>query len=346
MIISTIRSLVLCATLIGHAAGAAPPAYPNTGGIGADASADRWYKQCLGVATAAPPAADLAADGPAPAACDAQALYYDAKNRPGASQADWRQVRLCAFARQDQGVLMMLYANGFGVARQPELALKYACGLGGARAEMSGRVDHLLALRSGAEPAPFDLCDDITSGYMQGVCAAIDERRHNKARGVQLDGLTKGWPPQHLDAFERARRALAAFADARGRNETDASGTARAAMAIEAESAETARFARDIAGFERGQLPRYDAARLAAADAQLNLLYRQLMARAVTPEHTITPDTTVTGNDLKLTQRAWLGYRDALAAFGAARYPQVAPASWKTLATLRRVEQLRQLSRE
>ncbi|MDC8759022.1 lysozyme inhibitor LprI family protein [Janthinobacterium fluminis] len=323
------------------------PIYPNTSGMGDVPKGAEWYRQCLRVEKAMPPAADLP-DAQSVAAlkgCNAEERYYDTRNKVGASAADWQQVRQCAFAKGDDGVLMMLYANGLGVVRHPELALKYACSLPGAGAEMDGRVEHLLALGKGGKAETFDLCDDITSGYMQGVCTAIGERQQAKARGRQLGAVVQGWPPQHKAALDTAQLALDAFARARGDEETDLSGTARAAMAIAATAAEATLFAQDIRDFEQGKTPRHSAAQFAAADRELNAIYQKIMKLPGTGEQgLVSPYTTVTKDNVRHTQRAWLKYRDALVRFGALRYPLVPVQAWQAMLTQRRVQQLHELA--
>ncbi len=344
-----IATALLAALAASKAAiGADAPPYPNTSGIGSVPKDEDWYRQCLRVEKVAPPAKDMPA-APSAAAlkdCDAGNLYYDTRQQAGAGQADWQRVRHCAFAQAEHSVVMMLYANGSGVARNPELALKYACSLDGAGAEMRLRVEHLLALGKGGKAGTFDLCDDITSGYMQGVCATISERQSAKVRGKQMDVATKGWPAQHKAALEQLQLALNNFAGARGDRETDVSGTARAAMVTEATAAEARRFAQDLRDFDSGKTPQHTEAQFAAADQQLNAAYQKIMKLPATKDGGITSYTTVTKDEVKQTQRAWLKYRDALVSFGALRYPAVPASAWKGLLTQRRAKQLSELASE
>jgi uncharacterized protein YecT (DUF1311 family) len=347
------RSIVIAGALLAAltasaaATGADAPPYPNTSGIGSVPKGEDWYRQCLRVEKAAPPAKDLPpAQSAAMKDCDAEALYYDTRNQAGAGQADWQRVRHCAFAKAEHSVLMMLYANGSGVARNPELALKYACSLDGAGAEMRLRVEHLLALGKGGKAETFDLCDDITSGYMQGVCATISERQNAKVRGKQAEATTKGWPAPHKAALAQLQLALDNFARARGEQETDVSGTARGAMVTEATAAEARQFAQDLRDFESGKTPRHTEAQFVAADRQLNAAYQKIMKLPATKDGGIVDYTTVTKDQVKQTQRAWLKYRDALVGFGALRYPAVPASAWKGLLTQRRAKQLGELASE
>jgi hypothetical protein len=62
---------------------------------------------------------------------------------------DFERARKCAFTRAEPSpdgvmggaeILIMVYANGQGVPKNFELALRFACTLGGAGAEISGRL--------------------------------------------------------------------------------------------------------------------------------------------------------------------------------------------------------------
>lgn len=94
--------------------------YPNTSNFGVPFSEDEpWYQQCIRVEKLKAP--------PMPAVsepCDASDLYYT-KRSQAATQAEWSKVRACAITRADNSVLMMLYANGFGVRRDTDMAIHY-----------------------------------------------------------------------------------------------------------------------------------------------------------------------------------------------------------------------------
>ena len=317
--------------------------YPNTSAMGGMVDRNAaWYRQCLSVQKVEPPAREL----PPQAAlhglrqCGAENRYYDTRERAGATPADWEQVRHCAYAESDATVLMMLYANGYGVSRNYDLAVKYACSLPAAPAEMDGRVAHLNERMLHHASQPFDQCDDITSGLMGGQCAAIQDRLDSRERGARLAALMKTWQPAQQAAAARLQQALEQFATLRADQETDMSGTLRAALAIEAHGVELDVFAHDVQDAEKGKLPRYTEQQFQQLDKKLNQVYQRLMQ---TPQKEGEPGFgygTVTKDGVKLTQRAWLAYRDAWVALGAARYPSVAPHAWKALLTQRRIEQL------
>ena len=341
--LSSLKTAVLASTalLAGQSIAADAAPYPNTSAMGVgQAETTAWYAACMKVARAAPPPADL----PAPSAaaslqqCKASDLYYDTKSMSAAKPEDWRQVRHCAVATNNSEVLMMLYQNGQGVAKAPPLALKYACSIGAAPAEMAGRVEHLQQLAASGQ-GNIDLCDDITSGYMMGVCSAIDARQKNRARSAATGKTNASWPAAAQASFRKLETATANFADARAGKETDLSGTARAAMSIAARNAELELLAQDVKQYEAGKLPAAATkAQAQALDKQLNVIYGKLMKQ---PAETYAG--AVEKDGIRDTQRLWLKYRDAWLAFGAAHYPSVGSDTWAALLTARRNAQLEEL---
>ncbi|PHV18825.1 lysozyme inhibitor LprI family protein [Janthinobacterium sp. GW458P] len=327
--------------LAGHGFAAAAAPYPNTSAMGVGhAESTAWYAGCLKVKDAAPPPADL----PAPSAvaalqqCQATDLYYDTKSMSSPKPADWRPVRHCAMATQNSAVLMMLYQNGQGVQKDPLLALKYACSIDAAPAEMQGRIAHLQQINASGR-GMMDLCDDITSGYMMGVCSAIDARQKQRVRAQASGKLSDGWPAVAQASLQKLQAAASKFADARAAHETDLSGTARAAMSIAARTAELDLLAQDLRQYEAGKLPpALSMAQAAALDKELNAIYGKLMKK---------PASTYAGavdkDGIRATQRLWLAYRDAWMNLGAVRYPSVTSETWAGLLTARRNAQLQDL---
>src|SRR5262249_54373280 len=149
-------------------------------------------ESCATYARIEPPAADLPTDADRQRlkGCDSERLYFGFEVAPRPADA-----RMCALLQQQgltvengrhfdsSAILAMVYANGRGAARRFDLALKFACAIGGAPAENSGRVDHLERLRDERRTgSDFHVCDDITSGAMMGTCAAFQEEFDAVAR--------------------------------------------------------------------------------------------------------------------------------------------------------------------
>lgn len=310
--------------------------YPNTANFGSppDRSAP-WFQQCLRVEHAPVPVTPAK-----PASCAAYD-YYDKLAQATATPAEWAGVRACAVAAHDYAILSMLFANGLGVARDLDVATQYACRDGGAPAEVEGRVAHLQAFKKSPPANRYDQCDDITSGYMMGICAGIAGRQQDKLRNADVARLRGQLTAPQAVLFDRLLAAMRAFAQARTR-EIDLSGTARGMQALEVEASEKDWLQEHLAACEQGHAKLPPPQQFAAQDAALNRAYQAVMtAKPADPAHPDRlRDSTATKTDVRAAQRLWLIYRDAWVRFAALRYPAIAADSLKADLTASRVKQL------
>jgi len=291
--------------------------------------ADPVAENCRAI-DAKPPAEPRLTGPLAPAAlpgCSAEALYYGYGSKP-----DYAAALQCAWyerAHQDPqradifagpGVLSMLYANGRGTARNIDLAKQFTCEQSwAAPAETADRLLHLEAMRDDGDPAaPFDLCDDATSGLTSGFCASVGGRLADDTREVQLSRIAAALTPAQRQLYEKLRAAEGRFEEARG-NEVDMTGTLRLAFAVDDRTRLRDQFLINLQRFSRGDVPAADAAAAAALDAQMNERYQKIMHA---PERTFA-GTTVNAAGIRDTQRAWLPLRDAWLEFAAATYPRL-----------------------
>jgi hypothetical protein len=289
--------------------------------------ADEWSKDpqfapskeiCRRLGAPRPPARDLptAAQAKALKGCDSEKLYYGHGGKP-----DYVRARQCAMI-EAQGsddlafggstILMQVYANGLGVARNPDLATAYGCRVWGAPMELRGRIAHLQQLKTKPE-TDFDVCDDITSGMMMGQCAGRASRGAAVERDARLKAMVARLPAPAARLYPEMRRAFDAFLDAHGTGEVDLSGTARGAFVAEEQDKVLDQLALDLGRLADGRWPPATAAEARAADAQLNASYRKALTWAAGKTYT-----TIKPEDIRNAQRAWLAYRDAFARFAAA----------------------------
>lgn len=331
---------VLAIVAAGGTPGAATIPYPNITSVPDDhPQQEKWYQLCLQVRAENPPPADQ--DLPPKAeqlkGCSATDLYYDAWHADSKLLPNWRQVRQCAFATKDFGVLMMLYANGEGVHQNLKLATRYACSLDSAVAEMEGRVKHLNERSGNRVRAHFDQCDDITSGYMQGICAAIQERQQEKLRETQLAAIVKNWHPAEQLALQVAKEKLRDFVNLRAEDETDLSGTARAALQIEAQSEEYDQFLHDIKRLGHCRPPQRTVAAAGTSDQQL----QRLLQVVTNPQRQYDVELgTIEPNGIQRTQQAWQAYRDAWRRLVVTKCPDADARPWLATLAARRLAQL------
>ncbi|MEA3062324.1 MAG: hypothetical protein QOJ94_2105 [Sphingomonadales bacterium] len=273
------------------------------------------------------PAAARALDG-----CDSEKLYYGI-----GMLADPVKARQCAFLEADseddgpfsgRAMLMTIYANGKGAARNLDVAIHLACGIEGAPMEMLGRIEDLTERRTKGG-GDFDYCDDITSGMAGGQCAEHGAQIEGAKRDAIWARLTAAWTPAEKQALARMKAAHRAFAEAHAEGEVDMTGTLRGAFYVEAvEKLDKALLAM-VQRLEAGRAPALGHAQFAAADAALNARYRKELQST---EPSDAPGA-VTRDGIRSAQRAWIAYRDAFLAFAAVRYPKVprdAVAAWLT----------------
>ena len=225
-------------------------------------------------------------------------------------------------------MLTVLYANGDGVTRDIPLALRFACEAGGAPAEIGLRVKQIESLREKSPSTSFGFCDDITSGFMQGFCAAYDSEIADQKRADAWKTLIAHWPESQRGAFSIVDKAEQAYAKAHAGGEIDLSGTARGMFEIDAEQTLRGDFLAAVESFEKGKLPNGTAALAAEADAHLNAAYRKALADAEAHKSeygAVQPD------GIRKTERAWLKYRDSWIAFARVHYPGVSGHAWLAL---------------
>ncbi len=269
-------------------------------------------KLCAYFRALSPPSSDR--PGPATAAtlkkCDTETLLYGI----GAPR-DVVRARQCAYVETGAdnslggvAALMTLYANGWGVKRDLDLASRFACDVEGAPAELELRLKHLAKLKAnGPEAKPFDTCDDVTSGMWQGICNARDERIKDLARDHAINEALSGWNEQESAAYKQFAVVQQKYIEAQA-GEVDASGTDRD---VEWQEAERVIRDRDLAKLRRLNREAGSGAKpeqRATSDQELNLAYQRVMkADAGTWEGmgTVKPE------DVRTAQRAWINYRDA-----------------------------------
>jgi hypothetical protein len=274
------------------------------------------------------------------ARCNSVDLYYGI-GRP----VDDAGARKCALVERDTNgskplsgpqVLTMIYANGRGVPRNLDLAIKFACEAGGAPSEVTGRRLHLEQMRRAPDVtrSAFDFCDDVTSGYMMGFCSGVSERIAAAKRTTRLNSLLVSWPPAHVSAFNAFRRVADEFFATRSDLEVDQSGTARAAFVIEELASLNDELVDSLSAFELGELPALAAADRASSESAL--------ASALTRIRTTPPGFgTVTTEGILKTQQAWVAYRAAWLRFAHVRYPRVSDDSWIAWLTRARIKMLK-----
>jgi len=271
--------------------------------------------------------------------CRPYDLYYGFEE-----PANPQKARLCAYDEMDKpreegpfggkAILMTIYANGVGAKRNFDLALKLACKIEGAPAEIEGRVKHLAELRvQNWQGNTFSLCDDATSGYLAGSCADHANKFALIKRDKKLGRIQSKWTGADKKEYSILKKVADQYFDIHAENEVDQSGTARAALSIADTSSQEENFQKTLEMLESGKLPKYSNMQFIDADTKLNTIYRQIQKR-VDPEWG-----TVKKENIKTTQRAWIKYCDSWVKFCRKKYPGFED-SIKTYLTMKRIKEL------
>lgn len=301
---------------------------------------------CARVASTPFPPGDLptAEERRALGGCDSEALYYGIGRAP-----DFAAARKCAHAEMGTprepvhggaAVLMMIYANGKGVPRSFDLALRLACTVGGAPMELESRVSYLVEARGGGKLRDdFDLCDDATSGYLTGFCAGHVERIEAVKRDARKAAAARGLDTGLLRRLDGAARA---YFDARAMGEVDLSGTMRGALSLgERAKLEEAH----VAMLESLANPSWSPAALDAGAVQRELddTWRALLACMKARPVAVVMPGSVEVEGIRKTQQLWLAYREAWLSLVARARPGAKRDAWKAWLTQSRTKLLVEL---
>lgn len=239
------------------------------------------------------------------------------------------------------GVLTMLYANGRGVERNYDLAIRFSCeNEWAAPAEQEYRVGHLEYLRTTlATTDSFDLCDDITSGLSMGACRSVISGNFRAARDRKITAEVTKLPAPAKQLLTNLQGAEEAFEQSRTRYEIDLSGTARGLFAQREEDKLSDQFLINLQRFHKRDVPRTSREELAKLDENLNATYQQLQnAPAKSWEFgTIKPE------GIRDTERAWLKLVDAWVAFSRVAYPSLPETTMRAQLIRLRTHQLQSL---
>lgn len=282
--------------------------------------------------------------------CDSEALYYGFTAPP-----EFFDALQCAFYERAHpepsigdpfygpGVLMMLYANGEGVPRDYNLAIRFACeNTWAADAEMEYRIGHLEHLRdTHAVTIHFDLCDDGTSGLTEGACASVQENFDDAKRTKQLRDISADWTANVNAAFTTLEKAENAFVKARVENEVDLSGTGRDAFQLEEEGVLKDQFLINLNRFAKADVPAASTSDYRDIQQTLERVYGKIQSSA----ESAWQFTTVKPAGVRTTERAWLALLEAWADFGRVAYPHLNTDRIRAQITRLRIHQLRSLTK-
>jgi len=234
-------------------------------------------------------------------------------------------------------ILMMLYANGYGVKKNFDISLHLACAnIWSAPAELEYRTTHLKRLKEHNIDTVFDICDDITSGMMSGICENLNTTIQEWGRQRVLDSVTANWPAKDTAGLSKLYKVAEVFFDTRISNEVDLSGTARAAFQSVEQNSLEKDFLNEIVKAGSHTFLTYSDKDFSKADSMLNVTYKKIMAKKVGPYDW----GTVTKDGIKKTERKWILYKNAWVEFCKTVFPSISDSSLQTFFTKQRIDEL------
>ena len=266
--------------------------------------------------------------------CDSDDLYFGFENPP-----DYIKARKCALLNNHYDVLTMIYANGKGVRPDLNLALHYACIMDAAPAEMEDRINHLYKIKKiNQSKKSFNICDDITSGSMMGLCADLDRRSKKAQQNKYIGEIRTKWPSVVQESFQKLQNASKTYFEARTENEIERSGTGATAFEILENMALNKRMIDLLNKTIKCKLPAYTTKQYQVADNQLNIVYKKAH------NNKFSGYVGITKSGIKKTEKAWIKYKDSWVYFGHIKCPNISAESWKTIITKERIKELEELA--
>ncbi len=185
----------------------------------------------------------------------------------------------------------------------------------------------------------FDLCNDITSGFMMGLCASIVNEKEKATRNKILNSIIIKWSEAQKKVFLKLQNASTEFTKERAGNEVDLSGTARSMFQSDEDAMQEKDFIESLQKLESGKAPKYTTAQWQIEDKKMNLLLNNIQMNK-------DPWGTVTKDGIKITQNYWQKYRDAWVEFSEIKFPKYSSDSIRTWFTQKRNHMLNSFKKE
>lgn len=259
--------------------------------------------------------------------------------------------RCCLVKGNCNRELGVVFANGWGVKRDYDAATYFLC-----RAESEiyapfewwGMIAHVEKMRAGATTDDLTYCNHVTSGRGQLFCEQIALSRHNEEAEKRIDAVKNTLPAPAQAKLDALLTAAQKYADEEGGHQAEDSrgGTGYPAFVLEAEIATHEGFVKLLEEYSKARAPKATAGDFEDGDRLLNRLYQRVL-KGIESCPTCSEDRGKAGREaLRDAQRAWITYRDAWAAYYAARWSGAAPVATlerevRTALTKARIAQFR-----
>lgn len=286
--------------------------------------------------------------------CDPLELYYGTNGKP-----DYKAARTCALAEwhnpalgDDEGqlfwyaqaALAMIYANGAGVPRDVDRAIRIACGdpdTIGTSNDVAAMIAVLLKAKEDSSRR-FDYCKQAAGkdGADDWIleCDGIEYQLKQNRHDAPLRRAMQVWTPAQRAAYATMLKAHNTFLDARV---PIGGACARGANWDLLDQNDNMRIelSDSVVLYDSGHLPHLSLEDYVEADRLLNHDYSAMIADLIAQQ---TEYCASQPDGLRDEERAWIKYRDAWVAFAKERWPQIPAESWRARLTRERIKELGQ----
>ncbi len=223
-------------------------------------------------------------------------------------------------------ILVNLYANGLGVARNLPVAIRLACEENAGLAA-EGIEDLARLVQSSERPKKrFSICDYAATTFTMNFCGGYEAEIKQQATSRELGRLSENWTDKQKALFRKLERAKDAYVAAHV-HELDQSGTVHNMKDLTSQEILRHNFLLEVRRFEKGDLPGGSASTAREAERQMRQHYEKNLAAASAPVSAEGQGTAV--SSVAAAQSAWEAYRTAWIAFAAARYPSVQATAFR-----------------
>ncbi|GEM_PF-4012466 len=278
--------------------------------------------------------------------CSAEDYYFGVSECARSNKPNYRLARLKGFVERPQfdrsntpydglPILMMIYANGKGVPRNYALASKFACEMGEDGLEL--RLDSLelasKAYANNERMKDIDVCSMVPDYIMEATCVVDnDNHAYVPQREKRLRNIVSKWSSQDMEVYWEVRKKSNDFFGARCDREVDQTGASRMRFSYEESRRLEDGFVELMSEMNLNRLRKSRKLISEEEELQKTFLYMQASDWKYG---------TVTAEDIAITQKYWLEYRDAWLALARAKGQN--EDAWRERLTVQRFIMLKEL---
>lgn len=267
--------------------------------------------------------------------CNSDEYYYGLYSKP-----DYQKARYCAWVMKDNDVLAMLYANGYGVKKNINLAKHFVCLLDGSAGEIEDMIDGLGQIKIAAPmKRSFEVCNYALSHLNVLRCSALEKEKKITQQKALINQLTSKFTIQERMLVKKIENAFIVYINNRISNELDRTGRDAAVNYMNEELRLQVDYLKYLKMTSTCEVKEYGEKDYLILDNQLNVLYKQIMKG---------PDGNLSYrvSGVKKTEKAWVHYKLLYERLGILKCPLINKVTWGSVVTKQRIAQLKDIRDE